>query len=233
VGRETAAGRWKGRGRRRHGKVLEADNVRRLQERCGAIAHGDFAAAVAAMTGDVEMQIFGPADFDFVRHPRGPEHGLAAMQTNFAQMEDQLSELLLVFLLGSRSSTSTSTSTSTSRGRAGGLFCAGRSGDWGCTLPVMLPTDEFDLLIGTASRAIDLAAANGLADGYALLRAGLARALGCESAGKPFGGELVARWCWVCEWYSGRYGVTPAPADPGSRAFGQGVHVAAIPTGKP
>jgi hypothetical protein len=83
----------------------------------------------------------------------------------------------------------------------------------------MLPRNEFDLLIGTASRAVDLAAADRLADGYALLRAGLTRALGCESAGKPFGAELVARWCWVSEWYSGRYGVTPAAADPGFSAF--------------
>jgi hypothetical protein len=76
----------------------------------------------------------------------------------------------------------------------------------------MLPTDEFDLLIGTASRAVDLAAEDRLSDGYALLLSGLTRALECQSAGKPFGAVLVARWCWVCEWYSGRYGVTPAPA---------------------
>jgi hypothetical protein len=75
---------------------------------------------------------------------------------------------------------------------------------------MMLPTDEFDLLIGTASHAVDLSAADRLADGYALLLGGLARALECQSAGEPFGAELVARWCWVCEWYSGRYGVTPA-----------------------
>ena len=74
------------------------------------------------------------------------------------------------------------------------------------TLSPMLPAHEFDLLTKTAGEALDLAAAGRLTEGYAALRAGLTRALECESAGEPFGAELVARWCWVCEWYSGRYG---------------------------
>jgi hypothetical protein len=90
-------------------------------------------------------------------------------------------------------------------------------------LPVMLPTDEFVRLVGIAGRAVDLAAEDRLAEGYALLLSGLTRALECESAGKPFGAELVARWCWVCEWYSGRY----------HGAGVRGVHVAANPTEKP
>jgi hypothetical protein len=65
--------------------------VRGLQELCRAIGRGDFAAAVAAMTDDVEMQIFGPADFDFVRRAPSPASVLAAMQANFAQMGDQFS----------------------------------------------------------------------------------------------------------------------------------------------
>lgn len=78
----------------------------------------------------------------------------------------------------------------------------------------MLPANEFDLLTMTAGKAIDLAAAGRLADGYAALRAGLTRALECQSAGQPFGAELVARWCWACEWYSGRYGVPKEEAMP-------------------
>jgi hypothetical protein len=82
------------------------------------------------------------------------------------------------------------------------------------TLQPMLPADEFELLTTTAGKAIDLAAEGRLADGYAALRAGLTRALECQSAGEPHGAELVARWCWVCEWYSGRYGVPREKAMP-------------------
>jgi ketosteroid isomerase-like protein len=82
------------------GKLLEADNVRRLQEMYRAIARGDFAAATGVMTGDVELQIFGAAGFDFVKKARGPEQMLTALQTNFAQLEDQRPELLTLVAQG-------------------------------------------------------------------------------------------------------------------------------------
>ena len=85
----------------------------------------------------------------------------------------------------------------------------------------MLPADEFEFLTMTAGQAVDLAAAGRLADGYAALRAGLTRALECQSAGEPYGAELVGQWCWVCEWYSGRYGVPREKAMPPGGADGR------------
>lgn len=68
--------------------------MRRLQELYRAFARGDFPGAVAMMTEDIELQIFGPAQFDFTRRAFGPVLTLAAVQANFAQMEDQRPELV-------------------------------------------------------------------------------------------------------------------------------------------
>jgi hypothetical protein len=66
---------------------------------------------------------------------------------------------------------------------------------------------ETDALIRTLAAAVDRAGEGKLAEGYAALRAGLARALEIQGGGARGGDELVARWCWACEWFSGRYGV--------------------------
>jgi ketosteroid isomerase-like protein len=81
-------------------KVQEAQNVRRLQELYRAIARGDFPAAIAAMTDDIELQIFGTAEFDFIRQATGPTALLAAMQANYAKMEDQRPEIISLIAQG-------------------------------------------------------------------------------------------------------------------------------------
>jgi ketosteroid isomerase-like protein len=83
-------------------KTEEAGNVRRLQEVYRAIGRGDFPAAAAAMTDDVEIRMFGPAMFDFIRSATGPEPVLAAMQRNYGLLEDQRPELISVVAQGSR-----------------------------------------------------------------------------------------------------------------------------------
>jgi hypothetical protein len=66
---------------------------------------------------------------------------------------------------------------------------------------------QSEVLIRTIAAAIDGAAEGNLAEGYAALRVGLERALERRARGERGGNEEVARWCWACEWSSGRYGV--------------------------
>ena len=68
-----------------------------------------------------------------------------------------------------------------------------------------LPSDERLALIDTLATAIDRAGEGKLAEGYVALQAGLTRALEQQGRGKPGSAETVARWCWACEWFSGRY----------------------------
>ena len=70
----------------------------------------------------------------------------------------------------------------------------------------MLPPHEIHALTQSLAAAIDRAGEGKLADGYAVLQEGLARALESEGRGEPGGDERVARWCWAGEWFSGRYG---------------------------
>jgi hypothetical protein len=69
----------------------------------------------------------------------------------------------------------------------------------------MLPSDEWLVLIDTLATAIDRAGEGKLAEGYAALQAGLTRALEQQGRGQPGSAEAVARWCWACEWFAGRY----------------------------
>jgi hypothetical protein len=69
----------------------------------------------------------------------------------------------------------------------------------------MLHPDERLAVIDTLATAIDRAGDGKLADGYAALQAGLTRALERQSRGEWGSDEAVARWCWACEWFAGRY----------------------------
>jgi hypothetical protein len=69
----------------------------------------------------------------------------------------------------------------------------------------MLSRDERLALIDILAMAIDRAGEGKLAEGYAALQAGLTRALEQQGRGKPGSDEAVARWCWACEWFAGRY----------------------------
>jgi hypothetical protein len=60
-------------------------------------------------------------------------------------------------------------------------------------------------LIDTLTTAIDRAGERKLGEGYAALQAGLTRALEQQGRGQPGSDEAVARWCWACEWFAGRY----------------------------
>jgi hypothetical protein len=69
----------------------------------------------------------------------------------------------------------------------------------------MLPFDEWLALIDTLAMAIDRAGEGKLAEGYAVLQTGLTRALEQQGRGTPGSAAAVARWCWACEWFAGRY----------------------------
>jgi GNAT superfamily N-acetyltransferase len=65
-------------------------------------------------------------------------------------------------------------------------------------------------VVRTLAAAIDRAGEGKLAEGYAALQAGLAQALERQSRGERGSDAAVARWCWACEWFAGRYGVQRA-----------------------
>lgn len=84
------------------GKTFEAENVQRLQELYRAIARGDYAAAADAMADDVEMEIIAPSEFGFVCSARGRAQIWAAMQENFAKVEDQQPEVVSLVAQGNK-----------------------------------------------------------------------------------------------------------------------------------
>lgn len=81
-------------------KRSEAQNVQKLQSLYRALTSGDFKAAIAAMTDDVEMEIKAPAELGFVCHARGGEQMLAALQQNFSQVEAQQPEVVSLVAQG-------------------------------------------------------------------------------------------------------------------------------------
>jgi ketosteroid isomerase-like protein len=66
-----------------------AANVTAVQEQIDAIARGDYQAALAAAHPDLQLEIFAPPEFPWIRQARGVEALLAAMAQNFAAVENQ------------------------------------------------------------------------------------------------------------------------------------------------
>ena len=60
-----------------------------IQEQIDAIARGDLGVALNRAHTDVEFEIFAPPEFPFVRRAAGIEALRAAIQQNFAAVEDQ------------------------------------------------------------------------------------------------------------------------------------------------
>lgn len=74
-------------------KQAEFGNVCLIQRQYEAIARGDFAAAVAFFSDDIEMEIVGPPELPFLRHASGRAAVSEAMRHNFAQLTDQQPEI--------------------------------------------------------------------------------------------------------------------------------------------
>ena len=64
-------------------------NVAAIQTTIEAIGRGDFGAAIAGAHPDLELEIFAPPEFPWIRQARGIEAMLAAIQHNFASVEQQ------------------------------------------------------------------------------------------------------------------------------------------------
>jgi uncharacterized protein len=77
-----------------------AEHVRSVQEQIDAISRGEYAAALRAAHPDVELEIFAPRDFPFVRRARGVAEIERALARNFGALEDQKPEISSVVAQG-------------------------------------------------------------------------------------------------------------------------------------
>ena len=64
-------------------------NVNAVRTQIEAIARGDFAAALANADPAVELEIFAPPEFPWVRHAKGVDALRAAMEHNFSSVGNQ------------------------------------------------------------------------------------------------------------------------------------------------
>ncbi len=81
------------------GKALEAENVRVIEEVFRAIARKDFDALGGLLADDVTFEIVGPGG-PFAARAEGRERVVEAARGNFAQIEEQRPEILLVVAQG-------------------------------------------------------------------------------------------------------------------------------------
>jgi hypothetical protein len=72
----------------------------------------------------------------------------------------------------------------------------------------MLPDPEINAFLMTVDDAVGFAAEGQLADGYAVLVAGLRRAEEAPDAGEPWADELVQRYQLAIDNYVASYGVS-------------------------
>jgi ketosteroid isomerase-like protein len=64
-------------------------NIRAVQAQIDAIARGDLTAALADAHPEVELEIFAPPEFDWVRRAHGVEEMSAAITHNFGSLDQQ------------------------------------------------------------------------------------------------------------------------------------------------
>jgi hypothetical protein len=62
-------------------------NIRAVQAQIDAIARGDLTAALANAHPEVELEIFAPPEFEWVRHAHGMEEMSAAITHNFSSLD--------------------------------------------------------------------------------------------------------------------------------------------------
>lgn len=66
-----------------------AAQITTIEEQIAAIGRGDFEAALSHASADVELEIYAPPEFPFIRRARGTADMREAMLHNFGAVEDQ------------------------------------------------------------------------------------------------------------------------------------------------
>ena len=82
------------------GKLLEDAHVRAIQQMFEAFARSDLTAFLDDVHPDVDLEIFAPADFPWIRRARGLAKFRAAVEHNFAAHGAQRPEVLNVVAQG-------------------------------------------------------------------------------------------------------------------------------------
>lgn len=77
-----------------------SSHVESIAEQIDAIGRGDLDAAMAAAHPDVELEIFAPPEFPWIRKARGLEELRRAVEANFSALQDQRPEITNVLTQG-------------------------------------------------------------------------------------------------------------------------------------
>jgi ketosteroid isomerase-like protein len=81
-------------------KRLESDRVEAVRRQFDALGRGDLDAFVEGMHADVELDIFAPPEFSWIRRARGREQFRTAVEHNFGVLIDQDPQLLNIVAQG-------------------------------------------------------------------------------------------------------------------------------------
>lgn len=82
------------------GKLLEDRQVRAIQRMFEALARADVATFMDGVHPDVDLEIFGPADFPWIRRAHGLTKFRAAVEHNVATVNEPRPEVLNVVAQG-------------------------------------------------------------------------------------------------------------------------------------
>lgn len=74
--------------------------MRSVEEQIDAIGRGDYESAVSHAHPDVEMEVFAPPEFPWIRRARGIAELRNALEHNFSALEQQQPEILNVIAQG-------------------------------------------------------------------------------------------------------------------------------------
>jgi ketosteroid isomerase-like protein len=77
-----------------------AEHLANVEAQLAAIARGDYASAVANVRDDVELDIFAPPEFAWLRRARGRQEFQTALEHNFGTLIDQRPEITAVVAQG-------------------------------------------------------------------------------------------------------------------------------------
>jgi ketosteroid isomerase-like protein len=73
-----------------------AEHLATVEAQLAAIASGDYASALANVRDDIELDIFAPPEFAWLRRARGRQEFQKALEHNFGALSDQRPEITTV-----------------------------------------------------------------------------------------------------------------------------------------
>jgi ketosteroid isomerase-like protein len=76
----------------------EQQNLLAVKAQIEAVARGDIDALLAHAHADVQLDIFAPPGFDWIRHARGRADVRRAIEQNFGSVEDQQPQINTVMV---------------------------------------------------------------------------------------------------------------------------------------